>query len=102
VLKRPGIYFLIPFFERVIQVVSLDTNKNTIKFTESEIEVSFEYTYQVNNPKLFVYAALDSEKALETTMKNEYLINHTDLKLYIEKMKQVALDLGIELIDVNI
>ena len=102
VLKRPGIYFLIPFFERVIQVVSTDLTKNTIKLTESVIEVSLECTYQVNNPKLFVYAALDSEKTLETAIKNEYLSNPIDLKLLIEKMKQVALDLGIELIDINI
>lgn len=62
IVDHPGIYFTIPIIERVLQVVSLETDHFSTSFIAHETGENFEIsvTYKVTNPKLFAYAALDS------------------------------------------
>ncbi len=102
IISKPGIHLLIPLFERVPQVVSLDTIHKKLLIKESTDEIVVSFTYKVISPKLFVYAALDSEKELMTHMKNSYLIHREDLKIFEEDAIEYATQLGIQLISINI
>jgi regulator of protease activity HflC (stomatin/prohibitin superfamily) len=102
IITKPGIHLLIPLFERVPQVVSLDITHKKLMIKESAEEIVISFTYKVISPKLFVYAALDSEKELMTHMKNSYLIHREDSKIFEEDAIEYATKLGIQLIDINI
>jgi len=102
IVTKPGVHILIPLFERVPQVVSLNPVHKKLVIKENSEEIIIPFTYKVKNPKLFVYAVLDSEKELMIHMKNAYLINREDPRKFEEDVIEYAIQLGIELISIDI
>ena len=102
IITKPGVHILIPLFERVPQVVSLNPVHKKLIIKENSEEIIIPFTYKVKNPKLFVYAALDSEKELMTHMRNTYLIDREDTRIFEENAIEYAIQLGIELISIDI
>jgi regulator of protease activity HflC (stomatin/prohibitin superfamily) len=102
IVTKPGVHILIPLFERVPQVVCLDPVHKKLTIKEISEEIVIPFTYKVKNPKLFVYAALDSEKELMVHMKNAYLIDRENPRKFEEDAIEYAIQLGIELISIDI
>ena len=101
IIRKPGVHILIPLFERVPQVVSLDQVHKKIVIKENLEEHVITLEYKVINPKLFVYAALDSEKELITYIKNSYLIQRDLYNQLLEDVTNYAVTLGIEVIRID-
>lgn len=101
IVTKPGIHVLIPLFERVPQVVSLEPVHKKINIKDEYKENTILLTYKVINPKLFVYAALDSEKDLMNYINKSYVDNQEDTSNFEEIISEYASKLGIELISMN-
>jgi len=104
-LSEPGIHFIVPLIDRVIQVVPLLESHKKFHFKvnkdEEEITYHLEYRYKVADVMLFVYAALDSLEAIEIHMKN--IIEEQDVidETALLALQEVSLTFGIELIDIQ-
>jgi len=105
ILSEPGIHFIVPLIDRVIQVVPLlETHKKfhfKINKDEEEIVYHLEYKYKVSDVMLFVYAALDSLEAIEIHIKNTIEENDVINEDTLQTLQEVSLTFGIELIDIH-
>ncbi len=105
ILNTPGIHFIVPLFDRVIQVVPLlESHKKfnfKIKKDEQEIHYHLEYRYKVTDVMLFVYAALDSLEAIEIHIKNVIEEKESIDDDSLSVLQETSLTFGIELIDIN-
>ncbi|MBN2300120.1 MAG: hypothetical protein JXC31_02910 [Acholeplasmataceae bacterium] len=102
IIDQPGIYFLIPLVDRVIQVVPLDINQKVITFKKENSAEIKEMTikYKIENVKIFVYASLDSFHTLK-----EYIETLDDIytDLTDEQKNEITIrarQLGIEIIEI--
>ncbi|MCR3905818.1 MAG: hypothetical protein NUK62_02140 [Tenericutes bacterium] len=101
IIDEPGVYILIPLFDRAIQFVCLDELEKKFTFSVADekntITYVVEYRYQVTDVKLFVYSALDSLSEFEKKIK-VYLTNFIpiDDKVFHE-LKEYAENFGFEL-----
>jgi regulator of protease activity HflC (stomatin/prohibitin superfamily) len=101
IIDEPGVYILIPLFDRAIQVVCLDEMERKFTFSMASendtITYMVDYHYQVTDVKLFVYSALDALSVFEKKIKY-YLTNFMpiDDKIFHE-LKEHAENFGIEL-----
>lgn len=102
IITKPGVYLLIPLFERVPQVVSLEPVHKKLNIKDDYKENTILLTYKVINPKLFVYAALDSEKNLMNYIKESYAENQDDTSNFEESITEYASKLGIELTSIKL
>jgi len=101
IITKPGIHILIPLFERVPQVVSLEPVHKKINIKNDPKENTILLTYKVINPKLFVYAALDSENDLMNYINKSYVDHQEDTSNFEETISEYASKLGIELINMS-
>jgi regulator of protease activity HflC (stomatin/prohibitin superfamily) len=104
-LSEPGIHFIVPLIDRVIQVVPiLETHKKfhfKINIDDEEITYHLEYRYKVSDVMLFVYAALDSLEAIEIHIKNKIEEHHAIDDTQLLYLQEVSLTFGIELLDIQ-
>ena len=104
-LSEPGIHFIVPLIDRVIQVVPLLASHKKFHFKinkdEKDVIYHLEYRYKVTDVMLFVYAALDSLEAIEIHIKN--IIEEQDVidESALHALQEVSLTFGIELIDIQ-
>jgi len=105
ILNEPGIHFIVPLIDRVIQVVPLlETHKKfRFKLIKDEVEIIYhlEYRYKVSDVMLFVYSALDSLEAIEIHIKNTIEEHDVIDEHSLQSLQEVSLTFGIELIDLQ-
>ena len=105
-LNTPGIHFIVPLFDRVIQVVPLYESHKKFSFKLKrdlqEIHYHLEYRYQVTDVMLFVYAALDSLEAIEIHIQNVIEEKNEIDDESLHKLQETSLTFGIQLIDIII
>ncbi|MBU1143320.1 MAG: hypothetical protein KKH92_06720 [Firmicutes bacterium] len=106
ILDQSGIHFIVPLFDRVIQVVPLSESHQKMNFKihkeEKDIHYHLEYRYKVVDVMLFVYAALDSLEAIEIHMKNAIEEKETIDDESLATLQETSLTFGIELIDIQL
>lgn len=93
VIHHPGIYFLFPLFDRVIERQTTLPQERTLK-GESFTLI---YTYQITDLKMYGYYALDPIRDLETYLNSLYTHDTPDLN----QLKETIKDRGIELLDIQ-
>lgn len=102
-IDEPGIYFLIPLLDRVVQTVSKGvlTKSFSIK-TSFDHKLNIIYEYKVIDYMLFVYEELDSLKAFEKHFE-QYILPFTnlDINLMDSTVITYAKSLGIQLIKMS-
>jgi regulator of protease activity HflC (stomatin/prohibitin superfamily) len=97
IIDQPGIHFLIPFFERIVQQEVLLPIDKVITTKIDGYEETYRYTYQINDIKLFCYGALDSHKAI----LNHITEGLSDNKEDVEDFKDVFEAYGVTLIKIT-
>lgn len=97
VIDQPGIYFLIPLFERVIQQESLLPKTRELLLNDKSFKTTYSYTYQIKDIKLFCYAALDSLKLLEEKMID--YINATND--HLDALNELSQTYGVEILKID-
>jgi regulator of protease activity HflC (stomatin/prohibitin superfamily) len=106
VIDRPGIYFLFPMIERAIEIVNVQIQTRELTFssleTQMDEEIIVRYTFQVTDPKSFVYANINSLKTFETSFKSTWLKYKQLDSDQLDEISEFASSLGIHLIEVSI
>ena len=97
IIDQPGIHFLIPFFERIVQQEVLLPIDKVITTKIDGYEETYRYTYQINDIKLFCYGALDAHKAI----LNHITEGLSDNKEDVEDFKDVFKAYGVTLIKIT-
>lgn len=97
IIDQPGIHFLIPFFERIVQQEVLLPIDKVITTKIDGYEETYRYTYQINDIKLFCYGALDAHKAI----LNHIAEGLSDNKEDVEDFKDVFEAYGVTLIKIT-
>jgi regulator of protease activity HflC (stomatin/prohibitin superfamily) len=97
IIDQPGIHFLIPFFERIVQQEVLLPIDKVITTKIDGYEETYRYTYQINDIKLFCYGALDAHKAI----LNHITEGLSDNKEDVEDFKDVFEAYGVTLIKIT-
>jgi len=95
VIDKPGIFFLIPLFDRVVQKESLLPIDRSWVIVDSEIQTTYSYTYQIVDIKMFCYAATDPITFAEEKMTQRIQNGLDDL----ESLKDIWLDMGVNLLE---
>ena len=102
IIDQPGIHFIIPLLDRVVQSVDLTLqikhHHYTVKVDEkNSMDVKLTLTYKIRDPKIFVYAALDTLKVilkhLEDVLKPGEIISIEQF----EEIKTLAHDFGMDI-----
>jgi len=106
IIEKPGSYFLFPMFDRAIEIVDIRKQTKSIKIKDEENlsidSIDVEYTFQIVDPKLFVYASVNSLKTFETIVKDIWL-KYRVLELdQIDELSEIASNLGIQLMEISI
>jgi len=106
IIEKPGSYFLFPMFDRAIEIVDIRKQTKSIKIKDEENlsidSIDVEYTFQIVDPKLFVYASVNSLKTFETIVKDIWL-KYRVLELdQIDELSEIANNLGIQLMEISI
>jgi regulator of protease activity HflC (stomatin/prohibitin superfamily) len=105
-IDRPGIYFLFPMIERAIEIVNVQIQTRELTFstleTQMDEEIIVSYTFQVTDPKSFVYASINSLKTFETSFKSTWLKYKQLDSDQLDEISEFASSLGIHLIEVSI
>lgn len=118
---QPGMYFIIPFMDRVVKVVYLSekvyqTNEGTFRtFDDKSLSLRIKVSYQVTDPKLYHYGFnKDLYKLQEIAfdnIRNLILQNTTeDIKLELssieekvdEKLTEVTETWGLNILQVHV
>lgn len=95
VIDKPGVFFLIPLFDRVVQKESLLPIEKTWVVIDSGTQIMYAYTYQIVDIKMFCYAATDPITFAEEKMAQRIQSGLDDL----ESIKDIWLDMGVNLLD---
>ncbi|MDY0074932.1 MAG: hypothetical protein WC992_05270 [Acholeplasmataceae bacterium] len=95
VIDKPGVFFLIPLFDRVVQKESLLPIEKTWVVIDSDTQIMYAYTYQIVDIKMFCYAATDPITFAEEKMAQRIQSGLDDL----ESIKDIWLDMGVNLLD---
>ena len=95
VIDTPGIYWLIPLVDRVIQRESLLPITRTITIEDAFDKYIYEYTYtyMITDIKMFCYAATEPVRIMEEKIKS--LLD--DVQFDDESIKEALLDFGVQL-----
>jgi regulator of protease activity HflC (stomatin/prohibitin superfamily) len=106
IIEKPGSYFLFPMFDRAIEIVDIRKQTKSIQIRDEENlsidSIDVEYTFQIVDPKLFVYASVNSLKTFETIVKDTW-IKYRVLGLgQIDELSEIANNLGIQLMEISI
>lgn len=105
ILTQPKIYFFVPLFERALEIVDIRVQSKTIKMNQSldsqESVIYIHFTFQITDPKLFVYATINSQTVLETKLKEAWTKHHDFNKEVFDSLSEIAFSMGIQLIDIH-
>ncbi len=93
VIDKPGIYFLFPLFDRVIERETLLPQKRTLPIDTYTLT----YTYQITDIKMYGYYALDPIKDLESYLAQMWSNGNPD----IDTLKESIKDRGMNLLDIQ-
>lgn len=106
IIDQPGSYFLFPMIDRAIEMVNIRKQKRTLTIQDSNhpsVEpITLEYTFQITDAKLFVYASVNSLKTFESQIRdtwNRYRILDSD---QLDELSEIAIHLGIQLLEISI
>jgi len=106
IIEKPGSYFLFPMFDRAIEVVDIrqQTKRIEIKDEGNQFVESIDllYTFQVVDPKLFVYASVNSVKTFENMVKDTWIKHRVLESDQIDELAEIASNLGIHLMEISI
>lgn len=97
VIDQPGIHFLIPLVDRIVQKESLLPNIKKLSFEQDGYKEGYQYTYKITDIKMFCYAATEPLRIMEEQMIKSLKENHSDF----DHLKDIALNFGIELQIIN-
>lgn len=100
IIDHPGIHFLIPFYERIVQQELLLPIDKLITVKIDGYEETYRYTYQINDIKLFCYGALDAHKAIFNHINEGLLNNLEDVEDYHDVFEAYGVTLT-EIIKMN-
>lgn len=93
VIDTPGIHWMIPLVDRVVQRESLLPITKTFTHENKNISVEYTYTYMITDIKMFCYAATEPVRIMEEKMKS--LLD--DVQFDDESIKEALLDFGVQL-----
>ena len=93
IIDQPGVHFLVPLFDRVIERETILPQKRTIRGEKT----SFKYSYQITDIKMYGYYALDPIRDLEIYLTSNWNKELSNLDVIKESVK----DRGIELLDIQ-
>lgn len=102
IIDQPGIHFIVPLLDRVIQSVDLTVqikHHHYIKKLDdgTTTNVKLTLTYQIHDPKIFVYATLDTLKVMLKHFE-EVLTPSSFIPLdQFEEIKTFAHDFGMDI-----
>lgn len=97
IIDKPGIYILIPLYERAVQSVSLDPIKHQLNLKD---QVKLDYIYQITDVEAFVYHAIDSIHAFHEELIN--LSIHENYDGLLSQMSEIASHYGMNILESNI
>lgn len=93
VIDTPGIHWMIPLVDRVVQRESLLPITKTFTHENKNISEEYTYTYRITDIKMFCYAATEPVRIMEEKIKS--LLD--DVEIDDESIKEVLLDFGVQL-----
>jgi regulator of protease activity HflC (stomatin/prohibitin superfamily) len=106
IIHQPGIHFLIPMFERAIEVVNVQVQTRQLIFstleTNTDEEVQINYTFQITDAKNFVYTSINSLKTFENFFKTTWIKEKNLDSETLDQISEIADSMGIHLIEVSI
>jgi len=97
IIDKPGIYILIPLYERAVQSVSLDPIKHHLSLKD---QIKLDYIYQITDVEAFVYHAIDSIHAFHEELVN--LSIHGNYDDLLSQMDEIASHYGMNILESNI
>ena len=97
IVNQPGIFFLFPILDRVVETVDMKEQQTDIKYPEHELSIRM--IYKIIDAKMFVYASLDTMKTLKTFIETIYLKYHQLKDEQIKEIIEMAESFGIEIKD---
>lgn len=97
IIDKPGVYILIPLYERAVQSVSLDPIKQHLNIDD---QIKLEYVYQISDVKAFVYHAIDSIHAFHEELIN--LSIHEDYDHLLSSIDDIASHYGMNILESKI
>lgn len=97
VIDKPGIYWMIPLVDRVIQRESLLPITKTFSKLADDKESTYTYTYVITDIKMFCYTATEPQRVIEDKIRS--LITYDEID--VEIIKEALLDYGINLQKIN-
>lgn len=93
VIDTPGIHFMIPLVDRVVQKESLLPMTKNFTYINDHINEVYAYTYTIKDIKMFCYAATEPVRMMEDKMKTCIKNNDFDQEL----IRIILLDFGVQL-----
>jgi regulator of protease activity HflC (stomatin/prohibitin superfamily) len=105
-LKKKGIYFIIPLFDRVIEVISLSVQQKKFKvlLLESDDfvnEINLLIEYRIIDIKLFCYYKIDSLSAIIEEISDQIIIDYKNDLKDIDEYNNISMNYGIELLEIK-
>jgi regulator of protease activity HflC (stomatin/prohibitin superfamily) len=97
VIEEPGIYILIPLFERAVQSVELTPISHHLNLDE---DYRLDYIYEITDVKSFVYQAIDSLHSFHEEILQLFIYESFDSLLH--KVPELALPYGMKIIECKI
>jgi hypothetical protein len=97
VIDQPGIHFLFPLVDRIVQKESLLPMVKELSFEQDGYKDIYQYTYKITDIKMFCYAATEPLRIMEEQMIKSLRENHSD----VEDLKEIVLNFGVELQIIN-
>ena len=97
-LDNPGIYFLIPFIDRTLEIIDLSEQKDHIHVKDDSIDTVITYTYQITDAKAFCYTTLNSLGEIEEIIK-ESVVNQSLIET--KALNEISQEYGVTSISVS-
>lgn len=97
VIDHPGIHFLIPLVDRVIQRESLRSQTKDLIVTTNEHTYHYVYTYQIIDIKMYCYAATESFRIMEEMIKTSIQEGQD----HVDDLHDLLLNIGVKLHRLN-
>lgn len=106
IIEKPGIYFLFPVIERALEIVDIRKQTRSINISDEAIStmnsIEVDYTFQIVDPKLFVYASVNSIKTFESLLKDTWIKHRVLDTSQLDELSDVSISLGMQLMEISI
>lgn len=97
IIDQPGIHFLIPLVDRIVQKESLLPTSRNLTFKENGYDEKYQYTYQIKDIKMFCYAATEPLRVMEEQM----VAFLKDFNNQIDQLNEITLNFGVAVLQIN-